>query len=234
MLDEFRSRTRNDYAWAFRSSFHASNHYTHTLADSKRFKPRLLLARHASFRLTDVEDHIWPFDTLHRRVDNLSDTPDVFVVDRVSLGFANLLKDHLFRELSGDATENPVDLLGNQQFSADLKVRIQAVGIFQRDLQVGIFDLLRRLYDGLHREGADLAAVFVELRAEVLLRFVVLARRHDNGVFHRADHNLRVDSLFPTYTFDDVVKLASHKNQLLVASNQLPVNRFRCPDRDKA
>ena len=121
----------------------------------------------------------------------------------------NRVNSQTLAQLEGTQDWKPLSSFA--EFATDLKAGIDFVRVFQRDLQVGIFHLLGRLYDGLHREGADLAAVFIQLRAEVFLRFVVLARRHDNGIFHRTHHNLRVNSLFTAHAFDDVVELASHK-----------------------
>ena len=116
--------------------------------------------------------------------------------------------------MRGDAAENSIDRLGSQQLSADFQAGIDALRVFHRDLQVWIFDLLGSLHHRLHGVGVDLSAVLVELRAEIFLRLVVLAGSHNNGVFHRAHHNLRIDSLFPAHAFDDVVELTSHKKTI--------------------
>ena len=105
---------------------------------------------------------------------------------------------------------------GNVQLSSDLDSGIDLARIINRDLQRRIFDLLGSLHNALHRKGADLARVFVELRAQVFLRLVVLARRDNNRVFHRADHNLRIDALLSAESVNCVVELACHKNQFPV------------------
>ena len=101
--------------------------------------------------------------------------------------------------------------LGNEQFSAGFRVGIELASLIHRHLQIRIFNLLWILDDRLDRIGIDLAGILVEHRAQVFLGLVVLASRDDNGVFDRADHDLRVDSLFAADPFDDVVKLACHK-----------------------
>ena len=223
MLHQFWCGARDHDARSFRGSFHAGNHHTHTLGDGKRFQSRLFLARHASFRLADIENYIRAFDALHCGVDDLSDAPDVFVVNRVPLRFAHLLENHLLRQLRRDASQNSFGHFRNLEFAADFERRINLARIFQRDLQVGIFHLLRSLHHGLHRKGVDLAGFLIELGPQIFLRLVVLARSHDNGVFHRADYNLRINAFFPAECVDRVVKLACHKNQFSVASGQLPV-----------
>ena len=108
----------------------------------------------------------------------------------------------------------PSVTLGICKLSADFKRRIDLARVFHRDLQIRIFHLFRSLHHGLHRKGTDFAGVFVEFRAEIFLRLVVLARRHHNGVFDRADHNLRINPFFPAQCVNRVVKLASHKKTI--------------------
>src|SRR5438105_3650768 len=76
----------------------------------------------------------------------------------------------------------------------------------------GIFHLLGIIDDHLYRERADLPGVLVEFGPQVFLGLVVLARGHNNGVFNRADYNLRVNTLFPAQGIDSVVELARHIN----------------------
>ena len=143
--------------------------------------------------------------------------PDVFVVNRVAFGLAHFLENDLLGQLRGDAAQNSFGHLRDQQLAASFRARIQLARLLHRNLEIRVFDLLRTLNNGFHRIGIDLAALFVENCAEIFLRLVILPRRHDDRVLDRADHNLRVDSLFPAHALDDVVKLASHKK-----------SRFQC------
>ena len=185
-----------------------------TFTDRERFQPRLLFTRHAGFRFADVKDHIRPFHALHCRIDNLADTPNVFVVDSVALSLAHLLENHLLRQLCGNASENAFGDLRNLQLSANFQVGIDLARIFQCDLQVRIFHLLGSLHHSLYRKGMNLARFLVQLRAQILLRLVVLARSHNNGVFHRANYNLRINAFFPAQRVDSVVELTCHKSLL--------------------
>jgi len=110
--------------------------------------------------------------------------------------------------------------------TADLQSGIGLPRILKCDLEIGIFHLLGSLDYGLHRERIDLSRVFVELGAEILLRLVVFAGGHDNGVFHRADYNLRINAFFPAQCVDRVVELACHKNQ---SFNVSKFQRFKVP-----
>ena len=211
MLHQFRRGARNHHRRAFRGPLHAGNHHAHAFADGERLQPRLLLARHARFRLADVEDHIRTFDPLHRGIDDLAHAPDVLVVNRVALGFPHLLKDDLLGQLRRNASQNAFGLLVDLQLAAQLDVGIDLARVVQRDLQDGILDLLRSLDNRLHRESADLAGFLVQFGAQVFLRLVILARGDNNGIFHRADDNLRINAFFPAQRVDRVVELTCHR-----------------------
>ncbi len=113
MLHQLRYGARHHHARTLGSSFDARDHHAHALADGKRLQPGLLLARHARLRLADVKDYVRALNPLYRGVHNLAHAPDVFVVDRVPLGFADLLENHLLRQLRSDASQNTFGRFGN-------------------------------------------------------------------------------------------------------------------------
>src|SRR5581483_10628943 len=151
------------------------------------------------------------FDALYGRIYNFIYASNVLVVNRVALGLADLLEDDLFRKLRGNAPENSFCFFWDHELATYFGVRIGLTRVINRDLQVRVLDLLRSFDNALYSESADFAGIFVELRAQVLLRLVVLARGNNNGVFHRADYNLRINSFFPAQGVNCVVKLACHK-----------------------
>src|SRR5580704_17667641 len=214
VLHQFRRRTRHNDSRSLGRTFHAGNYNAHTLANGKRLQTRLLLAGHARFSLADIENYIRTFDALHRRIDDLIHATDVFVVDRVAFGFAHLLENYLLRQLRRDASQNSFGHFRDLQLTSDFEAGINLARIFQRDLQVRIFHLLRSFNHGLDRERIDLAGILVQLGAEILLRLVVLARRHHDGVFDRADYNLGIDTFLPAQCVNRVVELASHKKTI--------------------
>jgi hypothetical protein len=132
--------------------------------------------------------------------------------------------------LRRNAPQDPFRRLRNQQLSARLGVRIHLAGLLHRHLQVRVFDQFRALDDGLHRIRVDLAGLFIENRAQIFLGLVVLARGDHDRVFYRADHDLRINALFPADRVDDVVELACH-NQFSVLRSQFSVRRrFAVPE----
>src|SRR6185437_6375515 len=211
VLHQFRRGARDNDTRSLRSFFNASDHHADTLANGKRFKPRLFFTRSFRFRFADIEDHVRAFDPLYSRVDDLAHAADVLVVHSVALGFAHLLENDLLRKLRGDAAENSFGLFRNVQFPADLDIGINLARIIDRHLQSRIFDLLGRLYNAFHCEGADLSRVFIEMGAQVFLGLVVLAGGDNNRIFHRAHHNLRINALLSTESVNCVVELACHK-----------------------
>ena len=121
----------------------------------------------------------------------------------------------------------PSVCLGNLQLAADFDVGIDLARIFQRDLQDGSSTCSGVSTIGLHRKGADLAGFLVEFGAQVFLRLVVLARGDNNGVFHRADYNLRINALFPAERVDRVVELTCHKYSVIKSASDVRTAGFR-------
>jgi hypothetical protein len=225
VLHQFRCRTRDDNSGTFRSLLDARDDYAHALPDGKRLQPRLLLAGSFGFGLADIENYIRALDPLHGGVHNLADATDVLVEHRVPFGFAHLLEDDLFCQLSGDATQNAFRLFRDMQFSTDFDVGIDLARVLDCHLQSRIFDLLGRLYHAFYRKCANLSRVFIEMGAQVFLSLVILARGDDDRIFYRADHNLRINALFSAKSVNCVVELACHNS---VLSRWFPV--FSCCD----
>ena len=211
MLDQFRRRARGDYARTFRRFFYAHDNDADALAHGERFETRLFFAAHAGFGLADIENDVGAFEALDGRVDDFVYVADVFVVDGVAFGLAYFLKNDLLGKLRGDAAKDAFGRFGDEQFSAGFGAGVELARLVDGHLKIRIFDLLGVFDDRLHRVGIDLAAVFIEDGAQVFLRLVVFARGDDDGVFHGADYNLGIDSLFAADPFDDVVELTCHK-----------------------
>ena len=185
------------------------NHHPGALAGGKRFQPRLLFLGHTGLGLAEIDDDVLPFLPLDGGVDDLAHATDVLVVNRVALGLADLLKDDLLGKLRRNAAQNVGRFIG-AQLAAHLSVGIDSPSVFHRDLQVGIFHQLRRLHDALHRIGANLAGFLVQFGAQGFLGLVVLARGDNNGIFHRADHDLGINALLPAQRVDYVVEFTRH------------------------
>jgi hypothetical protein len=117
----------------------------------------------------------------------------------------------LLRQLRCDAPENPFRNFWNLQLAADFHAGINFSGIIERDLQKRIFHLLGSFNHGFNRKSTNLARIFVELRAKIFLRLVILARGDNNGIFDRGNNNLRVNTFFSAERVDRVVKLTCHK-----------------------
>src|SRR6266436_1738810 len=210
MLHQIRRRTRHHHLRTLRSLLDARDDHAHALSDGKRLQARLLLAWHARFGFADVENDVWTFDALHGRVHDLTHARDVLVVNRVALRLAHLLENHLLGKLGRDAAEDAFGHFRNLQLPAHFDVRVQLASVFEGHLQDRILHLLGILDHGLDRECTDLAGVLVQFGPEVFLRLVVLAGSHHNGVFHRTDHNLRINPFFPAQRVDRVIELTCH------------------------
>ena len=133
-----------------------------------------------------------PFHALHRAVHQFAHALVVFRVDGIALGLPHLLKDHLLGGLRGDAAEH-VGGLGNSHFALDGRLGVIFLRILQADLVVGVLNVFHNL---LHGMDFHQAGVLIEMRLKVFRSLVILPRRHQDGIFHRRDNDLRVNALF--------------------------------------
>ena len=63
-----------------------------------------------------------------------------------------------------------------------------------------------------------MAGFLVEFRAQVLLRLVVLSGGDDDGIFHRAHDDVRIDAFFTAQSIDHVVQFTCHKTPATLAA----------------
>ncbi len=175
----------------------------------------MLLARHAGLGLAHFENHVRTFNALHRGGHHLAALVVVFVENRVALGFAYFLEDHLLGNLRGDAPQprragERVAGAMKTHFAAYLHVRIALARFFQGDLQVRVLDLLGHLHDALDRIHVNGSGLFIQCTAQGLLRLQIFARGHSNGIFHRIHYNLRINALLAAQPFDLLIKQTCH------------------------
>ena len=137
------------------------------------------------------------------------DAANVLVVDRVALRLAHFLKDDLLGQLRRNAAQHIGSLIG-AQFAADFGRGINPLGLVERDLRVGVLDVVRVLNNRAHRVGANLAALLVELGAQVFLGLVVLSGGHNDGILDRAYDDLRINAFLPAQSVDYVVQFTCH------------------------
>ena len=105
------------------------------------------------------------------------------------------MKDNLFGNLRGDAPQS-FGGLEEADLAANLGIGVDLARIFQRDFQLRIFDIVIGRKNAFDRVDPDTSAVLVELAPQILLALVFFASSGNNGIFHRAHHNLRIDSFF--------------------------------------
>ena len=91
---------------AFCGSVHGLNDHTQAVAEIVGFQARLLALRQPRFGAAHVDDDIRALETLDDAVHELAGTSVIFVKDRVALGLAHLLHDHLLGGLRGDTAKN--------------------------------------------------------------------------------------------------------------------------------
>ncbi len=117
----------------------------------------MLLLGEARLGLSQIEDEVRAFDSFDGAIHQLADAARIFLIDRLPLGFAHLLKNHLLGGLSGDAPQQ-IGRLGDADFRLHLSRRIDAARFLQRHLNGGI---LHRFHYFLHREQVYRTGLFV-------------------------------------------------------------------------
>ncbi len=130
----------------------------------------------------------------------------VLVENRVALGLAHLLQNHLLGRLRRNTPQH-VRRLRPQNFRADFRRRILFLRFRQADLffRVGHF-----LDHDMYREHIHLPGFLIELRAQVLFCLIKLPRRHHHRVFDRRHHYFRLDVLLAAQHFDLLVEQIRH------------------------
>jgi hypothetical protein len=130
----------------------------------------------------------------------------VLVENRVALGLADFLQDHLFGCLRRDASQH-VRGLRRHNFRAHFRRRVLFLRVCQTDLffRVGHF-----FDDHMHRKHVHLAGFLVELRAQILFCLVILPRRHHHGVFNRRHHDFRLNVFLAAQHLNLLVEQIRH------------------------
>src|SRR5690606_24335325 len=124
---------------------------------------KLFARRQDGVGAAQVDDEATFFDPAARSRDELAFTDIELFVQNVALGIPDLLDDHLFRGLSGDAAElGGVEL--HADAVADFDVRIQVLRFRGNDLCIRVHYLF---HDGLELKELDFAQIFVEVRLDL-------------------------------------------------------------------
>ena len=224
VLHQLRRGARDDHLRSLCGAVDAQQDDAHALAHAELLQPALLATRHARLGLAQVEDHVLQFEPLHRRGHHFARAVGVFIEDRVALGLAHLLEDHLLGHLRGDAAQH-IGGLVVADLAAHFHIRRQLLCLFQRNLVQVVLDLvIGRRVTRLVDIGANLARLLVQLGTHVFLRLVVLARRQSDRILDRGHHDLRVDPLVPAQRFNYLVKQTRHLSLSFSCCNLIRLN----------
>src|SRR5258708_1632635 len=167
---------------------------------------RLITATLERSPASHVDDQVRPFRALHNHRHQFAHARMILVVNRVALGLAHLLQDHLLRRLRRNPPKH-IRRLHGKNLRPNFRGRILFLGLRQADLgfRVGNF-----LHHRQHRKHVYLARFRVEFPAQVLFRLVILARRHHHRVFNRRHHDFRLDVLLAAQHLNLLIKQIRH------------------------
>ena len=199
-------RARNDHLRPLRGPIHHLDHHAQSLSYVVSFQFGLLALRQPRFRPPHIHDQVRAFGALHDHRHQLAHPRVIFVENRVALGLAHLLQNHLLRRLRRNASQY-VRRLRRQNLRSDFRGRIFLLGVRQADF---LFRVSYFLDDHVHREHVHLPGFLVELCAQILFRLVILPRRHYHRVFDRRHHDFRLDMLLAAQHLNLLVQQIRH------------------------
>ena len=136
-------------------------------------------------------------------VHQLADLVVELLQDHIALGLAHLLHDDLAGGLRRDPAET-LELDLERHFAVHLRIGIERLRLFERDLLIRVRDLGHDLLVGVHD---DVAALGVDLHRDPLGAVLLLGRAHE-GRLNGLDHHFLRDALF-------LADLVDHMNQFL-------------------
>ncbi len=158
----------------------------------KDFAGDQFVAAQQSFGAAEFDHQVAVLGALDHAVDDFADAVLELVVLPLAFVFADALDDDLLGGLRGDAAEIDRRQRIDDEF-ADCLVWEQLGGVGLAHLGFFVFDRV----DDLGPAGqADIAALAVDRRADVLFVPVFGAAGFLDGLFHRLQHFLAIDVLF--------------------------------------
>ena len=167
------------------------NKGAHSFALTEAFARQELVAAQHRLGPPEIDDDVAEFDSLHEPVDDLADPVLEFEELPLALGVADLLHNHLFCSLSGDAAKiDRRQRIGDE--IADLGLGVQPLSVRQGYLRGFIFDDIGHLPKP---QQPDLPAVAVDFGADIVILAIFGAARLLNRLLHRLQHFVAVDPL---------------------------------------
>src|SRR5512143_993326 len=162
--------------------------------------------------------------TEHDSVDELAYLVIEFLEDDVSFGLANFLDDDLSRGLGCDPAEAlKLDLEGHLAFH--LRLGVERLGLFQRDLFLGVRHILN---DFLVRVHDDVSPLRIDLHRNALRAVFLLGSAHE-GRLDGLDHHLLGNALLLAYLVDDMNEFLTHNHvppENIFGNNKMIEPRF--------
>src|SRR6185312_8105894 len=213
---ELRMGARQEDLRAAGLAAHVEDIGAHAIAGPEGLARQELVAAQHRLGAAEIDGDVAELDALDQAVHDFADAVLVFLELALALGLAHALHDHLLGGLGGDAAE--ID--GRQRIDdeiADLGVGIAVLGVGDQHLRRVVLDGLDHLAVALQ---LDLAAVAIDLGADVVLGAVFGAAGLLDGLLHRDQHLLAVDALLAG---DGV----GHLQQLDPGLQRSDIHRFR-------
>ena len=173
---------------------HILDVHADTVVRAIAFAADFLVATQDRFASAHIDDNVAIFLALDQTVDDRAGAVLEFFVLAVTLGFADLLQDHLLGGLCGDTAHfNRWDFFA--EFLTDFGVGHILFGLLYRELRLIVLKLVIG-HNRTHTGKGRATGLAVDGNANVHLSAVARLRRPSERFFHRFNHEIGVDHLF--------------------------------------
>ena len=198
---QFACGTRHNDARVFSGLLNCLDDNADAVADAVALQLGLLFSRESGFCFPEIDDQVSGLNALDHTVCQFPNTPGEFSIDIFALSFANLLQDHLFSDLGGDAAHCIHGQL-QANFVANLRGRkLVFLGLVNGPLVDRIFYGLNDLFQGEHLD----TQLGVDFRNHLAGALKLFPRTQDYGIFDGVKYDLRLNAFFLRKQFNRLI-----------------------------
>src|ERR1700693_1877747 len=218
---QLRGSAGDDHPSVLSGLFDTADDAADAITGAEVLQLALLFLGQTRLGLAEIDHQILGFDALDGAVDQLADAARVLGKNRLALGLAHFLQDHLLGRLRGDASQR-IGRLREMNLGFELRRRIHLLSFLEGNFLVGILNRFHDFLDSVNLQGSGL---IVEGGHQVFGGAEMLTRGHEHGVFHRVDDDLRINALLFAQDFNGLID-ATHcvpLNSIKLSGGELPL-----------
>jgi hypothetical protein len=180
---------------------------THPVAGPERLARQAFVPAHQALGPAEVDRDVAELVALDDAVDDFAGAVLELLVLALTLGFADLLDDHLLGGLGGDAPEVDGREVLDQEF-AHAEAGLARRGLLRGHLGELVLDLLDHLAEPAQ---VNFAGAPVDFRPDIVLVAVLGAASLADRLLHGLENLFALDAFLPRHGIRDLKKLRSRK-----------------------